>query len=74
MTAKALESMEYAARRLNVSEQRAYQMAREGILPEGVVVRLGRQIRVDPDELECFIKNGGQALPGGWKKEKEADY
>jgi excisionase family DNA binding protein len=71
MNAKGLESVEYAAKRLNITEQRAYQLAREGILPEGVIVRLGRQIRIDPDELEKFIRGGGQALPGGWKKEAE---
>jgi excisionase family DNA binding protein len=63
---KILESVEYAAKRLNISTQRAYQLARESLIP---TVRLGRQIKVDPDELEAFIKNGGQALPGGWKKE-----
>jgi hypothetical protein len=68
MSARILESIEYAAIRLNVSSQRAYQMAREGILPDGVIIRLGRQLRVDPDELEHFIKNGGQSLPGGWRK------
>lgn len=69
MSARVLESVEYAAKRLNITEQRAYQLAREGILPDGVIVRLGRQIRIDPDKLEEFIKSGGQALPGGWRKE-----
>ena len=66
MTEKCLESMGYAARRLNISEQRAYQLARQNLIP---VIRLGRQLRVDPDELENFIRSGGQSLPGGWRKQ-----
>jgi hypothetical protein len=45
-------------------------MVRAGILPSGVVVRLGRLIRVDPSRLEDFIASGGKTLPGGWRKEK----
>ncbi len=51
---------------LDVSEDRVYSLAREGLLPH---VRLGRQIRIDSDILDEFIKAGGKALPGGWKKE-----
>jgi len=45
---------------LDVSPWRAYELARLGILP---VVRLGRQIRVDPDALDRFIRSGGSARP-----------
>lgn len=51
---------------LDVSEDRVYSLAREGLLPH---VRLGRQIRIDSDILDEFFKTGGKALPGGWKKE-----
>lgn len=68
MTVRSLESILYTAQRLGITEARTYQLIREGILPEGVVVRLGRQIRIDPDELESFIRNGGKSLPGGWRK------
>jgi len=44
---------------LGVSTQRAYELIRLGLLPS---VRLGRQIRVDPIELEKFIVNGGKEL------------
>lgn len=54
------------ARILDVSEGRVYEMARQEILP---VVKLGRQIRIDGKALEAFIRGGGQALPGGWKRE-----
>lgn len=53
------------ARILDVSEERAYALARDGLLPH---VRLGRQIRVDSEALERFIKNGGKALSDGWRK------
>lgn len=66
-----LQTLKWAAERLNVSTARATSMAREGILPAGVVVRLGRQWRVHPERLEAFIDSGGQALAGGWKREAQ---
>jgi excisionase family DNA binding protein len=51
---------------LQVSETRAQELAREGILP---VIRLGRQYRVDPDQIEEFLRAGGRALPGGWRRQ-----
>ena len=66
---KALGSMSLLAKRLGVSKARAYEMARLGLLPG--VVRLGRQVRVDMDKLEAWIDNGGQALPGGWKRQAD---
>ncbi|MFZ3130750.1 MAG: helix-turn-helix domain-containing protein [Desulfosporosinus sp.] len=53
---------------LNVAEDRAYAMAREGILP---VIRMGRQLRVDPDQLQIWLDKGGNALPGGWRRQPE---
>ena len=64
-----LQEISYAARRLNKKPQRIYEMIREGLLPPGVVVRLGRSILIDPGPLEEFIRTGGKALPGGWKKD-----
>jgi excisionase family DNA binding protein len=52
---------------LNVSEERAYSLAREGLIP---TVRLGRQVRVDEQALISWIQYGGQALSGGWRKEE----
>ena len=57
------------AKRLGVSEQRAYELARAGLV--GGVVRVGRQIRVDLDLLESWIAAGGQELPGGWRKQAD---
>ena len=47
------------AHRLDVSVHRAYELARQGMIP---AVRLGRQVRVDADELERFIEAGGSGL------------
>lgn len=54
---------------LGVSQARVYELARIGVLPDGVVVRLGRQIRFDDDALVEWIRAGGTALPGGWRRE-----
>ena len=52
--------------KLNITYPRAAQLARENVLP---VVRIGRQIRVDPKRLDEFISTGGQSLPGGWRRQ-----
>ena len=62
----ALLSLKDACKILNVSYARGTALAREGILP---VVRLGRQLRVDPQRLTRFVEEGGKALPGGWRRE-----
>jgi excisionase family DNA binding protein len=53
---------------LDVTLPRAYEMARHGIIP---VVRLGRQLRVDPDRLAEWINRGGTRLDGGWRHESQ---
>jgi len=58
---------EEAAEFLNVSRYRIYEMARLGLLPG--VIRLGRQLRLDPRKLDAFFDEGGKTLPGGWRKE-----
>ncbi len=51
---------------LMCSEQRVYELARQGIVPH---IRLGRQIRFSRAQVSEFIDNGGKSYPGGWKKE-----
>jgi putative molybdopterin biosynthesis protein len=51
-----LLQMSEVAERLHVSVQRGYELARKGMIPS---VRLGKQIRVDAEELEAFIRRGG---------------
>lgn len=46
--------------RMDVPLQRAYELARTGVIPG--VVRLGRQIRVNPQKLQEFIEQGGAPL------------
>lgn len=65
-----LEPINWLAARFNVTRQRAYEMVREGLVP---AVRLGRQLRVDPIAVEAFIRNGGQPLAGGWRREAQTD-
>jgi excisionase family DNA binding protein len=62
---RRLIKIKEAATVLDVSEDRAYQMAREGLLP---IVHLGRQVRVDSDRLEEWILQGGKSHERGWRK------
>ena len=55
----ALLRVPQAAEVLNVSDDRTYALIRRGLLP---AVRLGnKQIRVDPDALQRFIRDGGRS-------------
>jgi excisionase family DNA binding protein len=45
---------------LQVPLSRVYELARLGLLPH---VRIGKQVRFDPDRLKAWIESGGQALP-----------
>ncbi len=62
--AEALTTNE-VARILKVKPARVQELVRQGILPH---FRLGRQIRIDQQQLQHFIERGGQALPGGWRR------
>jgi excisionase family DNA binding protein len=53
------------ARILKVKPSRVQELVRQGILPH---FRLGRQIRIDRQQLQHFIERGGRALPGGWRR------
>jgi excisionase family DNA binding protein len=46
-----------AARRLGVRTHRIYDLVREDRMPG--VVRIGRQVRIDPAALDEWIANGG---------------
>jgi len=65
-TAKGRSKMELltireVAERLRVSEQRAYELARQEVIP---VVRIGRQVRVDAARLVDWIAGGGSTPRG----------
>lgn len=53
---RTLRDAKWAAGRLGVRLHRVYELCREDVLPH---VRIGRQIRVDPDALEEWIEAGG---------------
>jgi putative molybdopterin biosynthesis protein len=55
-----LLTLKEVAEILNVKVFRAAELVRLGILP---AVRLGRQIRVDREQLSGFIARGGKSLP-----------
>ncbi len=54
------------AKILSITPERAYELARLDILP---VVRIGRQVRVDPNVLADWVKKGGKALSAGWRRD-----
>lgn len=71
-----LITLKQTASRLGVTYARAAEMVRTGVLPSeptgelaAVAVYLGRNVRVNAQALEQFIRQGGKALPGGWRKE-----
>lgn len=61
-----LQEADYAANRLGISKALVWRLCRQGLLPH---VRLGRAVKFCPLALEAWIAAGGQALPGGWRKE-----
>jgi len=56
---KRLLKPEAVAEILGIPLQRFYFLARKEMIP---VVRLGKQIRVDEEELKKWIKEGGKSL------------
>lgn len=63
-----LQTAEWLEQNVGIPRERAYELARQGILPH---VRLGRQVRFVPAQVEAWIADGGQALPGGWRQEPD---
>lgn len=63
---RRLRDARWAAEFLGMAVPRVYERARQGIIPH---VRIGRRIMFDPVMVEEWLRNGGKALPGGWRKE-----
>jgi excisionase family DNA binding protein len=61
-----LLSVAQVAPMLGLTEARVYELVRLRMLP---AVRIGRQVRIDEQALQAWIAQGGQALPGGWRRE-----
>ena len=53
------------ARALVISEARVYEIARKRLLPEACIIRIGRQIRFNLDEVELWARSGGSTLSEG---------
>lgn len=56
---KRLVIAQRAADVLGVKKQRIYQIVRKKVLPAGIVVHIGRQLRFDLDALQNWIERGG---------------
>ena len=52
------------------SDQAVYAAARQ--IPGFPVVHVGRRLFIDLERWADFKRAGGQALPGGWRREPEA--
>ena len=52
---------------LPVNREEIYRRARDGVFP---CVRMGRRIWFDWPKIEAWLESGGQALDGGWRKER----
>lgn len=65
----ALRKVDFAAKELNVSEQRVYELVRQGYIPRGVVIPLGkRQIRFNEEAFRDWIAHGGDITSAGIEK------
>lgn len=69
MIRRNLLTLRETASVLSVKYPRVAELARHGTIP---VVRLGRQVRVDPGQLEGFISKGGKALAQGWRRDNQS--
>ncbi|HWQ35424.1 MAG TPA: helix-turn-helix domain-containing protein [Blastocatellia bacterium] len=65
-----LMTLAEAAELLDVDYARAAQLARDGML-RPAVVRIGRQVRINPVLLREIIERGGEPLPGGWRRKPQ---
>lgn len=66
---EAVLTIQEAAEILRVTPERVYELCRQGLIPH---IRLGRQVRISKSKFEAWMNDGGQSLPGGWKREPGA--
>lgn len=52
---------------LRVTPSRAYGLIRGGVITP---VRLGRQIRIQPEIVKTLLAEGGRPLSGGWRRQR----
>lgn len=65
----ALAPVPVGAQRLGIPVKKAYDLISAQVIPAGVVVRVGRQLRFDMARLERWIEAGGSGYDGGWRRE-----
>ena len=70
MSARLLITVREAARLMGVSERRLYALVADGVLPEGIVIRLGRAIRLSAPRLRRWV--GADASQDGSEPETPA--
>ena len=58
------------AEQTGIPERRLYALVRDNLIP---TVRLGRQVRFSKQAVEAWIAEGGQSLPGGWRRDPEGE-
>lgn len=54
-----LLDVEYPVKRTGLKRDRIYELCRLNLFPH---IRFGRRIRFDPNQIEEWIRNGGQPL------------
>jgi excisionase family DNA binding protein len=65
---QTLKHVDHLEKRLGTNKPQTYKLIREGVIPPPVVIRVGRQYRVNADALEEWIEAGGAGYSGGWRK------
>jgi excisionase family DNA binding protein len=51
---------------LRMSKKQVLELARRKVIP---CMRAGRAVRFSPGEIKAWMKAGGKAFPGGWRRE-----
>jgi excisionase family DNA binding protein len=62
-----LQTPAETAARMRMSKRALLAAAAEGIVP---CVRIGRRVLFDREAIDAFIKSGGKAFEGGWRRER----
>ena len=71
-TQQVLISIKEASRIMGETPKSMYAMIWRRVLPPGVLVRIGRKVKIHRERLFDWMNAGGQALPGGWKRKPSA--
>ena len=67
-----LLTVKEAANVSRLRQERLYELIRVGVIPRGVVIRFGRQIRINGERWRDWMEAGGQAQPAGADRREAA--